>query len=553
MLDTKVFMKAIEDLEKIGIAHDVTIQAIKEAFESIFKKKGYEDTRVEVDIDEVKGTIDIYSVKTVVENVEDDNLEVEYDEIKDEYPDIKVGDDLKVKHEIENFSKADIVRFQSVLKQKIKEAEKTAIYNAFSDKTGELITGVVEKIEDRYTIVSIGGTGKNTSVSLPNSQKIGQEEFKLGQQIKVYLSEVNSATSGPQLRISRSEPGFLKRLFEEEIPEVFNGQVVIKDIAREAGERSKVSVYSTDETLDPIGACIGQGGSKIQKICSQINHEKIDIVLYHEYAGLFIAEALKPAEVLAVKLNEEEKSAVAIVKNGDLRVAIGKRGINVVLAVKLTGWKIDIKEQDVALAEGIVGEDLNEMTIKEHEMILIKQREEIFKEIASSKEDLVEEETLDNEVVTPTEEEVAPVTKEDIKVEEEKVDVNEIILPTKEEIEKETKVVEEEPTVVYNPVKMQPTTSLSDLEKQIEEEKKRKSSSQNAPIKKKYKKDEEEEVKPQPKKTKPQEEKKKPDSYMSIYTDEELEEFDAEDEEEENRYDDDIDSYDEYDKYYEDN
>ena len=154
MLDTKVFMKAIEDLEKIGIAHDVTIQAIKEAFESIFKKKGYEDTRVEVDIDEVKGTIDIYSVKTVVENVEDDNLEVEYDEIKDEYPDIKVGDDLKVKHEIENFSKADIVRFQSVLKQKIKEAEKTAIYNAFSDKTGELITGVVEKIEDRYTIFS---------------------------------------------------------------------------------------------------------------------------------------------------------------------------------------------------------------------------------------------------------------------------------------------------------------------------------------------------------------------------------------------------------------
>ncbi len=545
MLDTKVFMQAIEELEKIGIAHDVTIQALKEAFESIFKKKGYEDTRVEVEIDEKKGLIDIYSIKTVVEEVEDDNIEVEYDEIKDEYPDIKIGDDLKIKHELEDFSKQDISKFNSVLRQKIKEAEKTAIYNAFSDKTGEIITGVVEKIEDRYTLVSIGGTGKNTSVVLPNSQKIGQEEFKIGQQIKVYLSEVNSATSGPQLHISRSEPGFLKRLFEEEIPEVYNGQVVIKDIAREAGERSKVSVYSTDDTLDPIGACIGQGGTKIQKICNQLNHEKIDICLYHEYAGLLIAEALKPAKVIAVKLNEEEKSAIAIVENGDLRVAIGKRGINVVLAVKLTGWKIDIKEQDVAIAEGIVGEDLNEMTVKEHELILTKQREAIFKEIAAEKESSNSEEFVELENETVEEENI-----ETTEPEQPKVDVDEIILPTKEEIKAEEKPVEEEPKVVYNPVKMQPTTSLSDLEKQIEEEKKRKSS--QTPAKKKFKKDDEEEVKPQPKKQKPQEEKKNQDNYMSIYTDEELEEFDAE-EEEEDMYDEDIDSYDEYDKYYEDN
>ncbi len=549
MLDTKVFMQAIEELEKIGIAHDVTIQALKEAFESIFKKKGYEDTRVEVEIDEKKGLIDIYCIKTVVENVEDDNIEVEYDEIKDEYPDVKIGDDFRIKHELENFSKADISKFNSVLRQKIKEAEKTAIYNAFSDKTGEIITGVVEKIEDRYTLVSIGGTGKNTSVVLPNSQKIGQEEFKIGQQIKVYLSEVNSATSGPQLHISRSEPGFLKRLFEEEIPEVYNGQVVIKDIAREAGERSKVSVYSTDETLDPIGACIGQAGTKIKKICDQLNHEKIDICLYHEYPGLLIAEALKPAKVIAVKLNEEEKSAVAIVENGDLRVAIGKRGINVVLAVKLTNWKIDIKEQDVAIAEGIVGEDLNDMTIKEHELLLQKQRDEIFKQIAEEKQITPVEEKV--EVEAETETTVAePETQETPASEETKVDVDEIVLPTKEEIKAEEKPVEEEPKVVYNPVKMQPTTSLSDLEKQIEEEKKKKSS--QAPAKKKFKKDDEEEVKPQPKKQKPQEEKKNQDNYMSIYTDEELEEFDAEDEEED-MYDEDIDSYDEYDKYYEDN
>lgn len=546
MLDTKVFMQAIEELEKIGIAHDVTIQALKEAFESIFKKKGYEDTRVEVEIDEKKGLIDIYSIKTVVEEVEDDNIEVEYDEIKDEYPDIKIGDDLRIKHELDDFSKQDISKFNSVLRQKIKEAEKTAIYNAFSDKTGEIITGVVEKIEDRYTLVSIGGTGKNTSVVLPNSQKIGQEEFKIGQQIKVYLSEVNSATSGPQLHISRSEPGFLKRLFEEEIPEVYNGQVVIKDIAREAGERSKVSVYSTDDTLDPIGACIGQGGTKIQKICNQLNHEKIDICLYHEYAGLLIAEALKPAKVVAVKLNEEEKSAIAIVENGDLRVAIGKRGINVVLAVKLTGWKIDIKEQDVAIAEGIVGEDLNEMTIKEHELILTKQREAIFKEIEAENQANTIDETVELENETVEE----PETEKVETVEEVKTNVDEIVLPTKEEIKVEEKPVEEEPKVVYNPVKMQPTTSLSDLEKQIEEEKKRKSS--QTPAKKKFKKDDEEEVKPQPKKQKPQEEKKNQDNYMSIYTDEELEEFDAEDEEED-KYDEDIDSYDEYDKYYEDN
>ena len=330
MLDAKIFLKAVDELEEKGISRDVTIQALKESFESIFKKKNYEDTRVECNIDAEKATIEIYSIKTIVEDVMDDNLEIALEDAILENPNAKVGEDHRTPHTLDSFTKADALKFKSVLRQKIKEAEKAAIYAAYSDKEGELITGVVEKVEPgRFTLINIG----RTTVSLHDAQKIGDETFKVGQSVKVYLSQVNSSTSGPKFYVSRADAGFLKRLFEEEIPEIYDGTVVIKDIAREAGERSKVAVYSTDPNVDPIGACIGQGGSKIQKICSQLGKEKIDIVLYHEYPGLFIAEALKPAHVLGVKLNEEANNAIAVVNNGDLRVAIGKRGINAILAV----------------------------------------------------------------------------------------------------------------------------------------------------------------------------------------------------------------------------
>ena len=530
MLDAKIFLKAVDELEEKGISRDVTIQALKESFESIFKKKNYEDTRVECNIDIEKATIEIYSIKTIVEEVMDDNLEIALEDAILENPDAKVGEDHRTPHTLDSFTKADALKFKSVLRQKIKEAEKAAIYAAYSDKEGELITGVVEKVEPgRFTLINIG----RTTVSLHDAQKIGDETFKVGQSVKVYLSQVNSSTSGPKFYVSRADAGFLKRLFEEEIPEIYDGTVVIKDIAREAGERSKVAVYSTDPNVDPIGACIGQGGSKIQKICSQLGKEKIDIVLHHEYPGLYIAEALKPAHVLGVKLNEEANNAIAVVNNGDLRVAIGKRGINAILAVKLTNWKIDIKEQDVALSEGIVADTLDQMTRKEENMILVRRRQELLAQT-------IKEQEVEETPVVTEEVEVAPVVIEEVEetpVVEETPITNEKVEPEVKEEVVEEKV--EEPVVEYNPVRMQPKVSLADLEKQIEEEKKKKT--QQTSKKKTFKKEEveeEEEVK-----------KVEPTNYMSIYTDEELEEFEYEDEED-NEYDDEDIDYSEYDSYY---
>ena len=537
MLDAKIFLKAVDELEEKGISREVTIQALKESFESIFKKKNYEDTRVECDINVEKATIEIFSIKTIVEDVMDDNLEIALEDALLENPEAKVGEDHKTLHTLDSFTKADAMKFKSVLRQKIKEAEKAAIYAAYSDKEGELITGVVEKVEPgRFTLINIG----RTTVSLHDSQKIGDETFKVGQTIKVYLSQVNSLSSGPKFFVSRADAGFLKRLFEEEIPEIFDGTVVIKEIAREAGERSKVAVYSTDPNVDPIGACIGTGGSKIQKICSQLGKEKIDIVLFHEYPGLYIAEALKPAGVIGVKLNEEAHSATAIVKNDELRVAIGKRGINAILAVKLTNWKIDIKEQDVAISEGIVADTLDQMARKEETMLLERRRQELLK-LTEKENEVVEEVESTAQEVTPVVEETkveAPVVEE-TKVEEVKVEVAPVVEAKVETPVVEETKVEEEPVVEYNPVRMQPKVSLADLEKQIEEEKKKKT--QQTFKKKTFKKEEveeEEEVK-----------KVEPTNYMSIYTDEELEEFEYEDEEE-NQYDDDDIDYSEYDSYY---
>ena len=541
MVDLKKFLVAIDEFENYGIAKEVTIQALKEAFSSLFVKKNYEDTRVDVSIDAEKGDIKINLIKTVVDNSReddlDDNVEITLDEALEISSDAKIGEDIYIPVELKDFKKADALKFKSVFKQKIKEAEKQAIYQSFADKKGELITGVVEKIEPNFTIINIG----RTTVNLYNNHKIGDETFSIGQNVKVYLSEINSSNGNPQLLITRADGGFLKRLFEEEVHEVYDGTVVIRDVARSAGERSKISVYSTVENVDPVGSCIGPGGSKIQKICSQLGREKIDVVEYHENPGLFIAEALKPAEVLGVKVDEETHSAVAVVKNEGLRVAIGKKGINVVLAVKLTGWKIDIKEQDTAISEGIVYTTVEQMARMEKEEKLAKLREKLLRaneeeleitnlsqsdEEFEDKDDIItldelsnleleEKEEIVEEEVTPASEDVVEEEKEEIPFEEQKVEVN----------------------------LSQPKVSLADLENQIEQDKKKK---QVQPKKKPVKK---EEISDKPEVEEEKEENKVSFTAMPIYSDEELEEFENE-VDEENLYDDDID-YSDYDSYYE--
>lgn len=535
-MKTKDFLIAIEELENVGIAREITIQALKEAFESTIKKKNYEDAKVSIDINPEKGRIDIYSIRMIVDEVNDDVLEVSREDAEEELSKNKdsfvdENNYLNTPIYVDDFTRSDALKFKSILKQKIKEAEKANIYAAYSDKVGEIVTGYVEKVEPRYTLVNLG----RTSVILSDKHKIGDETFKTGDSIKVYLSEVNSSSQGPQITVSRSDAGFLKRLFEEEIHDIFDGTIIIKDIAREAGERSKVSVISNDNNVDPVGACIGQGGQKIQRICSQINHEKIDIIQYHVYPGLFIAEALKPANVVGVKIvSEEEHKAIAIVKDGDLRVSIGKRGVNARLAVKLTGYHIDIFEASEAMEKGIEFDTIDKMKEIEDKMIFEAKRAQILEEQA--REDALKAEMIDSE------------DNENIVEENEVVENNvsyneEQVVSQEPEIEEVHEVEEEEEEVVeYKPKIVGERISLSELEKSIEEEKKKVTPKFVA---RKPKKEEIEEE--------PVEEKKIVDTSknMAIYTDEELEEFENE-EYDDDYYDDDEEiDYTEYDKYYE--
>ena len=541
MLNTKQFLEGIDLLEQQGIAREITIKALTEAFETIVKKKhveGLPDLMVKVEIIPEKGIIDIFNIKDVVEEVNDDAIEISLDEAVEYKKDAKIGDQIFIKVELEDFNKQDAMKFKSILRQKIKEAEKAAVLAMYSDKIDEIITGYVEKNEPRYTLVNIG----KTSVILSDKEKIGDEQFRVGQSIKVYLANVgSSADSG--ILISRACPGFLKRLFEEEIHDVFDGTVIIKDIAREAGERSKVSVYSNNVNVDPVGACIGPAGTKIQKICTQLNREKIDIIQHHEHKGLFVAECLKPAVVLGVKLNDDG-SALAVVRDGDLRVAIGKRGVNARLAVKLSGVKIDIIEESQAISDGVNYLTFEQMEKQEADMILEARRKAILEQLIREEEEkrrLAEEisETPVEEVAEEVEEIIEEVeeteTIEETPVEESKVEEVKVEEVKQEPVE-EKKEVKVETPVEFNPVNMN-NFSLAELEKQIEEEKKRKQAQQGSYNKKKNKAETTTTTTTTIKK-------------MDIYTQEELEELDYEDEYEDDYMDDDDINYDDYDEYY---
>ena len=532
MLNTKQFLEAIEGLESQGIAKEITIQALKETFETIVKKKhieGLPDLMVRVDILPEEGLINIFNIKNIVEEVTDDALEISLEEARETLPEAQVGEEFLIKVEVENFTKADALKFKSILKQKIKEAEKVAILNMYADKIDEVISGEVEKVDP--VLVNLG----RTSVVLKDSEKIGDERFDVGQKIKVYLSGVGAAGENG-ITISRACTGFLKRLFEEEIHDVFDGTVVINDIAREAGERSKVSVSTKDINVDPVGACIGPGGSKIQKICSQLNKEKIDVIQYHIHKGIFVAECLKPAQVVGVHMNDDG-SALAIVRNGDLRVAVGKRGVNVRLASKLAGTKIDVKEEAYALENNISFLTIDEMKKEEEAMIFEERRRVLLEQIAREEE--LRKQRAAEELLNPKPvvEEVEDDYEEDYEEYEEEVVVSESPVEEVKVVEEKVEEVKEEPVVEFKPVILQPKVSLADLEKQLEEEKKKKSSQGNT-SKKKVEKQEEKEVKVT-----------KETTRMEIYTQEELEAFDEEYEDEDYLDDEEID-YDDYDEYY---
>ena len=545
------FLKALEEIEiQKGISKEVTIKALEEAMAKGFRKQlGGDDALVRVTIDPEKGTIDMVHIKMVVKEVEDDFLEISEEDAQAIDPKYHAGDEFIIPATVDDIKKATAMSVKSVLKQKFAEVEKGMLYEAFKDKINTMITGKVEKMDERGATVNIG----KTSVFLPRNQMIGDEKFVPGDYIKLFVSDVASGSKGAHIDVSRANEGFLRCLFNEEIHEIYDGSIIIKGIAREAGERSKVAVFSPDPNIDPAGACIGPNGSRIQKIVGQLGNgnakEKIDIIGYSENDGLFIMEALKPARVVGINVNKEEKSATAIVKDDSLSLAIGKKGVNARLAVKLTGFKIDIKTETEAYEEGYEFQSYEELAAQEMEN----------KEKAIMEARAMEYEN-NNPSVLPglPEGYVAPqerVYEEESNAElaealEEASEKEELVAPVEEtpvseapnnEAKEEAPVVKEEKETKA----VKTTTSLEDLEKSLEQEankQKAKANQKRRNNKKKEEEEEEEVATPISGTTGPR---------MSIYTEEELREMEEEESRESEEEEEDVD-YDEYDDYYDD-
>ena len=557
------FIAALEEIEASkGISKDTILDMLQESLIKAYRKQlGGDDADVRVNIDPEKGIIDMCQVKAVVDEVEDDFLQISVQDANDadKSKKYKAGDEFVIPATIDELKKATAMSVKSMLKQKFAEAEKSILYETFKDKIGTIITGKVEKVDDRGISVNI----VKTSVFLPKKELIGDEKFIVGETIKIYVDDVASGTKGAHIVVSRSKEGFLRCILAEEISEIYDGTVQIKAIAREAGERSKVAVYSKDPTIDPAGACIGSNGARIQKVVSQlgnggINKEKIDIIGYSDNTALFIMEALKPARVVGAIVNEEEKSAIAIVNDDSFSLAIGRRGVNVRLAVKLTGYNIDVKTETMAAEEGLEYISLEEATAEENakkaEQILLKKANEENAAQPSVLRGLPEGYVAPQDRVY--EEETAEDNADLTEALENEAEKKEAVIEAAPVIETpvEEPVKEEEPAPAPAPVKeevkeehkeVKTTTSIEDLEKSLADESARKA---NKGAKKSFKKNNkkaEEEA----------EEENKPvistGERMSIYTEEELREMEEEEKYEDEVEDDDID-YDEFDEYYDD-
>ena len=346
------FFEAIEDIEKEkGIPRGYMYEKIKLAMLAAFRRDNPEcEDNVEIILDESLKRIEMNVLKTVVDEVEDPSHEINLEAAKKLSRRAKLGDTLPIPVETKKFGRIAAQAAKQVIIQGIREAERGIIYEEFTSKEHELLTGTVSHIDPKNGNVSIriSSNSEYTEAMLSANERIKTEPLKEGDHIKVYVVEVRNSTRGPQVLISRTHPGLVKRLFELEVPEIFDGTVEIKSIAREAGSRTKMAVWSADENVDPIGACVGPKGGRVAEIVDELNGEKIDIIKFSEDPSEYIAAALSPSEVVSVTMQEDGKSCRVIVPDAQLSLAIGKEGQNARLAAKLTGFKIDIKPQSEA-------------------------------------------------------------------------------------------------------------------------------------------------------------------------------------------------------------
>ena len=346
------FFQAIEDLEKEkGIPRLYMYDKIRQAMLAAFRKDHPEsEDNVEVLVEEDKKRIEMIVTKQVVNEVEDPGHEINIEAAKKISRRAKIGDMLSIPVDTKKFGRIAAQAAKQVVIQGIREAERGIVYEEFTSKEHEILTGVVSHVDPRNGSVGIriSSNSEFTKAMLSAGERIKGEELREGDRIKVYVVEVRNSTRGPQVLISRTHPGLVKRLFELEVPEIFDGTVEIKSIAREAGSRTKMAVWSADPDVDPIGACVGPKGGRVASIVNELGGEKIDIVRFSEQPEEYIAAALSPSEVLSVTMLEDGKSCRVVVPDSQLSLAIGKEGQNARLAARLTGFKIDIKPESEA-------------------------------------------------------------------------------------------------------------------------------------------------------------------------------------------------------------
>jgi transcription termination/antitermination protein NusA len=348
-MNTQLLDALADIIREKGISKEVVMEAIEAAIISAYKRNFGQAQNVRVDLNMETGTIRVFARKDVVEEVNDPRLEISLEEAQRINPNYQVGDVVELEVTPKDFGRIAAQTAKQVVTQRVREAERNVIYAEFLDREEDIMTGIVQRVDPRFVYVSLG----KTEALLPVSEQMPNETYKPHDRIKVYITKVEKTTKGPQIFVSRTHPGLLKRLFELEVPEIYDGTVEIKSIAREAGDRSKISVHSDNPEVDPVGACVGPKGQRVQAIVEELHGEKIDIVRWSADPVEFVANALSPAKVLRVIVNEAQKATTVIVPDYQLSLAIGKRGQNARLAAKLTNWKIDIKSESEAREMGI--------------------------------------------------------------------------------------------------------------------------------------------------------------------------------------------------------
>ncbi len=351
-------LNAVEVLVKAKkVPESVVFSALESVLLTAYKRETGSNANTSVSIDRTTGAYHIYAEKNVVETVDPESenaaSQISVADAKKINPMYEAGDILQIEVTPKNFGRMAAQTAKQVMIQKLREAERGVIYDEFSGREGDVITGTVKWSESRTIFVDLG----RVEGILPFTEQTEGESFQPNDKIKCYVKEVRKTTKGPEIILSRTHPGLLKRLFELEVPEIYSGTVEIKSVVREAGSRSKIAVYAMDPTVDPVGACVGPKGQRVQNIVNELHGEKIDIVRWDEDPAIYIANALSPAKVVSVSVADEDKASYVIVEDYQLSLAIGKAGQNARLAAKLTGWKIDIKSESQAAEEGFGAED----------------------------------------------------------------------------------------------------------------------------------------------------------------------------------------------------